>query len=107
MITAADFREAQRLLRSRGNPEDPCGRCGCKRIGHLPGRTYSYAKSGGSSGKSREIPVLAPTCCDCEFCFCFCVAFLEPSTNQPFSICPCDPTSKEETNGKKEFELTF
>jgi len=31
------------------------------RIGHLPPPTYSFAKSGGSSGKSHEIPVQAPT----------------------------------------------
>ncbi len=106
MITAAEFRAAQRRLRAQGNPEDPCGRCGCQRIGHLPPPTYSFAKSGGSSGKSHEIPVQAPTCCSCKYCFCFCVAFVEPFTNQPFRICPCDPNSKEETNGKKEFQLT-
>lgn len=103
MITAAEFRAAQRRLRAQGNPEDPCGRCGCTRIGHLPPPTYSFAKSGGSSGKSHEIPVQAATCCDCKYCFCFCVAFVEPFLNQPLRICPCDHKSKEETNGKKEF----
>lgn len=108
MISAMEFREAQRLLRTRGNPDDPCGRCGCKRIFHLPTRTYSFAKSGGSSGKSHEIPTLAPTCCDCEFCFCFCVAFVEPFPGQPFELCLFDPKHQEEIlRGKeKEFNLT-
>ena len=108
MITAEQFREAQRILLSRGNPEDPCGRCGCKRGTHLPPRTYSYAKTGASSGKSHEIPVQAPTCCECKFCFCFCVGFIEPFPNQPFRICVCDPKAKEITDDgtKEEFQLT-
>jgi hypothetical protein len=71
---------------------DPCGRCGCSRAGHQPGKTYSYAKSGGSSGKSHEIPILARTCCVCKFCFCFCTAFVEPFKGQKFLKCVYDPT---------------
>jgi hypothetical protein len=56
MITAAEFRAAQRRLRAQGNPQDPCGRCGCMRNGHLPPPTYSFAKSGGSSGKVSRDP---------------------------------------------------
>jgi len=107
VITAAEFREAQALLMSRGHSEDSCGRCGCKRKFHLPNRTYSYAKTGGSSGKSHEILVLAPISCDCKFCFCFCVAFVEPFPTQPFRFCVFDPQHQEDTNGsKKEFQLT-
>jgi hypothetical protein len=107
MISNAQFREVQRLLRVLGNPDDPCGRCGCKRVYHLPARTFSYAKSGGSSGKSREISVQAPTSCDCKFCFCFCVAFVEPFPAQPFRFCLYDPQHQEDTSGEeKELQLT-
>ena len=106
MITAEEFREAQALLMSRGTPDDPCGRCGCKRMFHLPESTYSYSKSGSSSGKSHTVQVQAPVSCDCKYCFCFCVGFVEPFPNQPFRICVYDPTNQEETNGKKEFQLT-
>ena len=106
MITAEQFREAQRRLMSRGKFEDPCGRCGCKRLTHLPDRTFSYAKSGGSSGKSHEVPVQAPTCCECKYCLCFCVGFVEPFIGQPFLMCLSDPKAKEMINGKEEFKLT-
>ena len=73
---------------ARGKPDDPCGRCGCSRDAHLPKPTFSYAKSGGSSGKAIEIPVLAPTSCDCPYCICSCVEFVEPHRGQPYWGCP-------------------
>lgn len=93
-IDDAVFKEAQDRLRAAGKPEDPCGRCGCRRDGHLPGKTFSYAKSGGSSGNSKEIPVLAPWSCDCKYCLCFCVEFIEPFEGQPFVVCSCAPKPK-------------
>lgn len=81
------FAEAQARLKKAGKAEDPCGRCGCRRDGHMPKPTYSYAKSGGSSGKSVEVPVLAPTSCDCKFCTCSCVEFVEPFSGQKFLRC--------------------
>jgi hypothetical protein len=81
------FSAAQAALKSRGSLRDPCGRCGCRRGQHLPGKTFSYSKSGGSSGKSIELPVLAPTSCDCHHCICSCVGFVEPFPGQKFQKC--------------------
>jgi hypothetical protein len=66
-IPRGEFADAQNALMRAGAPEDPCGRCGCARKVHRPDSSYSYAKSGGSSGKSHQIPVLAPTCCACKY----------------------------------------
>ena len=75
--TAAQFIAAQNALKARGNPDDPCADCGAARKHHLPNRTFSYAKTGASSGNSRELPVLAPTSCDSPNHLCACVAFRE------------------------------
>src|SRR5271154_6831073 len=63
-LSLEKFKEAQAFLISNGRANDPCGKCGCRRDMLLPTPTFSYAKTGGSSGKSRELPVLAPTSCD-------------------------------------------
>ena len=69
-------------------PSDPCGRCGCERRFHNPPKSYSYAKTGSSSGKSHMIEIKARTCCDsCPHCFCFCIAWIEPFKGQPFQRC--------------------
>lgn len=75
--SVAKFAAAQKALMARGGPDDPCAACGCKRKHHLPPRTYSYAKTGGSSGNSHNVYVLAPTCCHSPESFCSCVAFRE------------------------------
>lgn len=86
-IPRGEFKDIQSALMRAGMPEDPCGRCGCRRKDHFPTPTFSFAKSGGSSGKSHELPCLAPTCCVCHFCFCFCVAFVEPFAGQKYMQC--------------------
>ncbi len=86
-LSKEEFAAQQASLKAAGHPDDPCHRCGCRRKHHRPPPTFSYAKSGGSSGKSREIPVLAPTCCHCPFCFCSCVAFVEPEWGQKWEAC--------------------
>lgn len=69
-------------------PTDPCGRCGCIRKAHEPPKTFSYAKTGASSGKSHELPITARTCCwECKFCMCSCVAWVEPFEGQRFTRC--------------------
>jgi hypothetical protein len=94
----AEFKAIQAALLRAGAPTDACGRCGCPRAersvdgrswagGHLPKPTFSYAKSGSSSGRSRELPVLAPTSCDCSCCICFCTGWVEPFAGQPFLRC--------------------
>lgn len=88
------FRAAQQALRQAGHLDDPCGRCGCMRRYHLPHITFSYAKTGGSSGRSREIPVLAPTSCDCKWCLCSCVAFVEPEWEQAGMRCVYEPENR-------------
>ena len=90
------FAIAQEAMMVAGDPADPCGRCGCRRDGHLPKPAFSYAKSGGSSGKSIELPVLAPTSCDCEHCICSCVAWVEPYYGQPHWRCVYEPVTGEE-----------
>jgi hypothetical protein len=90
-IPRGEFADIQNALMRAGSPEDPCGRCGCRRKHHLPTRTFSYATSGASSGKSHELPTLAPTCCNCKFCFCFCVGFVEPFAGQRFAQCIYEP----------------
>jgi len=42
--------------------EEICARCGDDGSYHRPPKTYSYAKTGGSSGKSHEVPITARTC---------------------------------------------
>jgi hypothetical protein len=74
-----------------GSPGDACGRCGCKRKSHKNKETFSYSKSGGSSGRSVELPITARTSCDCHFCICFCVAFIEPFKGQPYTRCVYEP----------------
>lgn len=92
-IPRGEFNDAQNALMRRGSTEDPCGRCGCRRKHHLPKPTFSYATSGASSGKSHELPTLAPTCCECKLCFCFCVGFVEPFAGQPFAKCVYEPST--------------
>ena len=60
-----------------------------------PDKYFNYAKSGGSSGKSKNILVLAVTCCDCKHYFCFCVGFVEPFEGQPFLKCIYDSDRSE------------
>jgi hypothetical protein len=86
-ISAIEFKGQQAQLMRSGKPEDPCGDCGCRRDSHLPKKTFSYAKSGGSSGKSIEVAVLAPTSCDCKYCICYCTGFVEPFDNQKHQCC--------------------
>jgi len=86
-ISPVEFAGQQEELMRRGKPQDPCGYCGCTRGEHHPKPTFSYAKSGGSSGKSVELNVLAPTSCDCHFCICACIAFAEPYEGQPHMRC--------------------
>jgi hypothetical protein len=90
-LTRAEFEAAQEALMSRGKPADPCGACGCARKSHKAKSTFSYAKSGASSGKSVLIPTLAPTCCECPHCFCFCTTFVEPFAGQKFLRCVYEP----------------
>jgi len=90
MISRAAFDAAQLELMSQGDPMDPCGRCGCRRKGHRPGRSFSFAKTGASSGNSHEIPVRAPTSCDCPFCICSCVGFVEPFPGQKYLACTAE-----------------
>jgi hypothetical protein len=42
--------------------DERCARCKSKGSYHRPPKTFSYAKTGGSSGKSKEIPITARTC---------------------------------------------
>jgi hypothetical protein len=42
--------------------EEICARCGQAGSYHRPPATYSYAKTGASSGNSREVPITARTC---------------------------------------------
>jgi hypothetical protein len=121
-IPPAEFKAAQAALLRAGKPEDACGRCGCPRAersldgrswagGHLPKPTFSHAKSGSSSGRSKELPVLAPTSCDCSCCICFCTGWIEPFAGQPFLRCtytrdgarapaePAEPEVMEEIEG--------
>jgi hypothetical protein len=70
------------------NDYDHCGRCGCERRFHNPPASYSYAKTGASSGRAHQIKILARTCCDnCPHCFCFCTAWVEPYEGQPYVRC--------------------
>lgn len=80
-------------LMKNGSPDDPCGRCGCRRVDHKNGKTFSYTHaSGGSSGKSRELPITARTSCNsCKYCICSCTAFVEPFDGQPFQRCVYEP----------------
>jgi hypothetical protein len=75
--SAEEFAAAQKALMARGAPEDPCADCGEPRKYHLPPRVYSFAKTGGSSGNSHNVHVLAPTCCHSPNGFFSCVAFRE------------------------------
>lgn len=88
------FAALQKALRQAGQPGDPCAACGCRRDAHLPKPTFSYAKSGGSSGRSVEIPVLAPTSCDCPHCICSCVAYREPEYGQRHWECVYQPSGE-------------
>lgn len=73
---------------TKNSQTDPCGRCGCERRFHNPPKSYSYAKTGSSSGKSHMIEIKARTCCDsCPHCFCFCIAWIEPFEGQPYKEC--------------------
>jgi len=90
-VDSLQFEQAQKELMARGSPDDPCGHCGCRRKYHRPTKTFSYAKSGGSSGKSVELNVLAPTCCECKYCFDDCVAFVEPYKGQRSLRCTFEP----------------
>lgn len=69
---------SQTEMMAHGSPEDHCGRCNCLRRHHQNKKTYSYAKTQASSGRSREIPITAVTSCECPHCFCFCIGFIEP-----------------------------
>jgi hypothetical protein len=91
LIDPRVFQEQQKTLAARGAPEDPCGECGCRRKYHLPKPTFSYAKSGGSSGRSIELNCLAPTSCECKYCLCACVAFIEPFEGQRSARCVYEP----------------
>jgi hypothetical protein len=42
--------------------DEICARCQEDGKHHRPPKTYSYAKTGASSGNSREIPITARTC---------------------------------------------
>jgi hypothetical protein len=42
--------------------DEICARCGFPGSHHRPGKSFSYAKTGASSGKSHEIPITARTC---------------------------------------------
>lgn len=89
-----EFKGAQSALMQRGTPEQGCGACGCRREHHLPPPTFSYAKSGGSSGGSVELPCIAPTSCSCPYCLCCCTHFVEPFEGQPFLKCTYEPAPK-------------
>ena len=78
MSLAPPTYETQDEMMKAGSPDTKCGRCGCIRKHHQNKKTFSYAKSGGSSGKSREILIRAITSCECPFCLCFCIGFIEP-----------------------------
>jgi hypothetical protein len=99
------FEAQQAAMMRAGDPDTPCGRCGCRRDRHLPGRTFSHATSGASSGKSHEVPVLAPTCCVCKYCFCFCTAFVEPFEGQPWLACIYDPEQSLPEIPEVEFQI--
>lgn len=58
---------------------DRCERCHQERADHLPGATYSYGKSGFSSGGTHESPVVAVTSGTLSSC----VAFIEPGERVP------------------------
>lgn len=90
-IDSRVFQQQQETLTASGAPEDPCGECGCRRKYHLPKPTFSYAKSGGSSGRSIELNCLAPTSCECKYCLCACVAFIEPFEGQRSLRCVYEP----------------
>lgn len=42
--------------------DEICARCKFPGSHHRPPATFSYAKTGGSSGKARELPIEARTC---------------------------------------------
>jgi hypothetical protein len=105
-IPRGEFQDAQSALMRAGMPSDPCGRCGCRRKHHFPKPTFSFSKSGGSSGKSRELPVLAPTSCDCPFCICSCVGFVEPFAGQKFERCVYEPSAEVEVVAADRDEST-
>ena len=42
--------------------EEVCARCGEDGGHHRPPMTFSYAKTGASSGHSHEVPITARTC---------------------------------------------
>jgi hypothetical protein len=56
-----------------------CARCGHPDTDHQPPKSFGYAKTGGSSGKSHEVPIQARACCWSNP-MCTCVEFVESAT---------------------------
>lgn len=88
-LTRIEFKAAQSALMRAGNPEDACGRCGCRRRYHLPAQASSQA----------------PTSCECKHCLCFCVEFMEPFPGQPRERCHCEPVEELPWNPETEFTI--
>jgi hypothetical protein len=72
------------------NPSDPCGRCGCRRDGHNPPKSFTRSKFRvhAPSLKSNDtFYVKALNSCECKHCICFCIGFIEPLEGQPYARC--------------------
>lgn len=71
----ADYNSQEKMM-ANGSPEDHCGRCNCLRRDHRNKKTYSYAKTQGSSGAAEKFQLPPLLVASAHIVFAFVLASL-------------------------------